>query len=183
MVKVAIANQLSKHEKFRKFINHNVPILYEQCTSKDDQRSVYEALINVGNIDGLKRCVEWTRLYNFSPFTQSNIAPAFYEDIAALPYFMTLIELSYDPQILTQHPLDRMLPLVMRGLESLALAHKENYPIVASKIKEFIAQHSDLPDVRFLNSYLEDMKTNFGIRCANTYTLLTAKRFVTFLIS
>lgn len=113
-----------------------------------------------------------------SPFSQHGCNPAHFENLDALPALMILLELSYDPQIATNHEFDRMLPLVMDGLQHLAVAKRENYGPVTEALHRFMAEHPSLPDILFLNTYLEQMKQEFGIKYAPAYSWNEARQLI-----
>lgn len=176
-LKLIVARELSKigHHTF---ISQQLPQLYEQCENATDQRNVCALLIRAGDIRGLEFSIRWAKQYMRSPFSQNGCNPAYFENLDALPALMILLELSYDPQIATDHELDRMLPLVMAGLQHLALAKRDNYGPVTETIHRFMAEHSSLPDILFLNTYLEQMKQEFGVKYAPTYSWHEARQLI-----
>lgn len=176
-LKLAVARQLSKAGDHA-FISEHLPQLYERCTSMTDQQTVYTLLIAASDIRGLEFSIQWAKRYKHSPFSQHGCHPAYFETLDALPHLMTLLELSYAPEIEPEHELDRMLPLVMSGLQRLALAKRDNYESVKAAILRFMTENPNLPEIRFLNSYLEQMKQKFGVKYAPVYTLSEARQLL-----
>lgn len=176
-LKLAITEQLGLKGWSCPSIANRLPELYDDRTS-DEQQSIYAALIRVGDIRGLQFSIQWAKRYKRSPFSQHGCHPAYFETLDALPHLMTLLELSYDPEIETEHDLDCMLPLVMSALQRLALAKRDNYEPVKADILRFMTENPDLPEIRFLNSYLEQMKQEFGIKYAPAYTLSEARQLL-----
>ena len=176
-LQLVVAEQLGRHNWLCPLITDCLPQLYEDC-SLEEQRIIYSALIRVGDIRGLEFSIRWAKQYMRSPFSQNGCNPAYFENLDALPALMILLELSYDPQIATDHELDRMLPLVMAGLQHLALAKRDNYGPVTETIHRFMAEHSSLPDILFLNTYLEQMKQEFGVKYAPTYSWHEARQLI-----
>lgn len=62
----------------------------------------------------------------------------------------SLLKLTYNP--------DRILPSVMSGYDTSPLPNKIVYEPVKASIFQFMTENPDLPEIRFLNFYLEQIK-------------------------
>jgi len=131
-------------------------------SNKQDCKTINNLLITCGCLKGLENSIRWIDEYKESPFSQSGQGLTYFKDIETLPYFMQLVERGYDKKITTGHELDKMLPLVLDGVQHLALASKENFNAVCQNLQEFIqAKKGVLDEVEFLNATIERIKERF----------------------
>jgi len=147
--------------------------------NKQDQKTVNNLLISCGCIPGLENSIRWIDEYKESPFSQHGQGLTYFQDIAALPYFMQLVERGYDKEIQTEHSLDRMLSLVLDGIQHLALSSKENFDAVCQSLQAFIqAKSGVLEEVEFLNATIERIKERFFQNYTPPYKIKDVKRMI-----
>lgn len=129
---------------------------------EENEKQVNNLLISCSNIYGLEYSINWINKYKKSPFSQHGQRLVYYKEINSLPFFIQLIELGHHDNISIGNELDRMLPLILDGVEYLAVQSKENYNIVCQELSEFIQKNKDkLKEVEFLNSSIERIKERY----------------------
>jgi hypothetical protein len=150
----------------------------------ETMRSVNNLLITTKQILGLEKSIDWIITNKQNPFSQHGQGLSYFEDVKALPFLITLLELSYDSSITSEHSFDRMWSFVVNGLEYLALSSKENYTIVLARMKSFIDENKGkLENVEFLNRPIESIKEKYYNNETIKYDLETAMTKIASLLS
>ena len=73
----------------------------------------------------------------------------------------------------------RMERFAIDGLKYLALAKKENFPIVIEAIEGFIIKNKDkFENVEFLNSYLESIKMEYDKKYYYSHSLEVIRKML-----
>ena len=176
--KIACLNWLITRGDIR-FALDTLLTLQPYINNKQDQKTVNNLLIRCSCLQGLENSIRWIDEYKESPFSQSGQSLVYFDDIEALPYFMQLVGRDYDKKIQTEHSLDRMLPLVLDGIQHLALASKENFDAVCQSLQAFIqAKSGVLDEVEFLNATIERIKERFFQNYTPTYKIKDVKRMI-----
>jgi hypothetical protein len=157
------------------FVIEKLVTLCDSDLDINENRLVNNLLITTKQVLGLERSIEWIRTYKQNPFNQHGQGLSHFDDIKALPYLIELLELSYDSSITSEHKFDRLWSFVVNGLENLALASKENYSIVITRMKSFIVQNKDaLENIEFLNRPIGTIKEKYYSNENIKYNLETA---------
>lgn len=136
--------------------------LKTQSDDKEINRLINSYLIKLEDIRGLEFSIEWIKKYKYSPFGQNIQTLNCFKDINVLPYFIKLLELSYDETIKVEHEFDKLWSIVIGGLEHLALYSFDNFHQVINELGKFIVTNKTLlEDVEFLNNPIERIKGLF----------------------
>ena len=146
--------------------------LHENNLNESDEKIINNLLISCKSIIGLEFSIQWIKKYMQSPFSQHGQTLVYFDTLDSLPYFIELLELSYNKEIKIGNQLDGMLSLVLDGIYNLAIQSQINFKEVCSKLKEFIeVNKGKLEEVEFLNATIERIKEKFFQTHSEKYSI------------
>ncbi|MGQ1787485.1 NACHT domain-containing protein [Saccharicrinis sp. GN24d3] len=150
----------------------------------DVQCEINKLLISTGQIEGLIRSINWIKKTNRNPFSQNGQSLTYYKDIAVLPQFKELLELSYNENIKCDHEFDNLLRFVVGGLEELALVSQYNFEVVIGCLEDFITTNKEtFKNVEFLNMSIEVIRRKYYEKLVVKHDMLSAKEKINALIN
>ena len=176
-LKLEVAEELYQKEEFS-FLRSNLPSLYIHA-NKEQQKSINKLLIKCKDIFGLQNSLDWIKLHKESPFDDISGIWFNFEDISVLPFLIQILEYGYDKSISQSPFMHRMERFAIDGLKYLALAKKENFPIVIEAIEGFIIKNKGkFENVEFLNSYLESIKMEYDKKYYYSHSLEVIRKML-----
>lgn len=136
--------------------------LHKENLDEQSEKDVNNLLISCKSNEGLEYSIQWIKKHMQSSFSQHGQSLVYFENIDSLPYFMELLELSYNKDVKNGNELDGMLSIVLDGIYYLAIQSELNFKEVCRKLKEFIdTNKGKLEEVEFLNATIERIKEKF----------------------
>jgi len=142
--------------------DHLMGLAKEAEADEKDNAICY--LVRMGDLVGLQLYVDRTRERGVlvkKPWILEKNPLASFEDVAALPLFLDLLELSYTIDEEDDVFGNTLYRVVQDALTALALPSDQNHTAVQTAVTEFIKTHPDLKDVNFLHAFLERIETQF----------------------
>lgn len=170
-LKLTIAEELFKKEEYF-FLLEKLPTLYPHA-EKEDQKTILNLLIECGDIQGLAYGVTWTSIYKEDPFDMIFELFDRCHDIKLLPAFLEILRILYTEPDITDR--EQFYLNTIAGIRELALADKENFPVVINALKMFVASHkSDLLELNRLEREIDDLKEQYDKKYYPIKTLTDA---------
>ena len=124
------------------------------------QASVY--LMKFQNIKGLQFFIEWIKENEKYPWFIGESPLRSLHDFIFVPDLLKLLKMSYQENI-SQDSFHSLHNDVLEALSRIAMDSKQNFSKIKTCIEDFITENSsNIKDINFLYSYLEDLELKFS---------------------
>nr|WP_288210295.1 NACHT domain-containing protein [uncultured Dysgonomonas sp.] len=158
-LKIVLAKLLVKEE-----YNNEAILIFKDvlnnAQTEEDRADAIEWLMILKQPEGIKHRILWIQKYKRSPISRWNREAYQYEDIDMLPYYMQLLEMTWDNDIETD---DSMRSIILSDIVHLGSFSNENYKKVKDTLSTFINCNINIyDDVIFINHYIEDLITKYN---------------------
>lgn len=158
-LKIVLAKLLVKGK-----YNHEAILIFKDvlnnAQTEEDKTDAIEWLMILKQPEGIKHRISWIQKYRKSPISRWNRDAYQYEDINILPYYIQLLEMTWDDDIETD---DSMRSIILSDIVHLGSASGENYKIVRDALTSFINRNiNSYDDVVFINHYIEDLTSKYN---------------------
>lgn len=158
-LKIVLAKLLVKE----KYNNEAILIfkdVLDNAQTEQDKADAIEWLMILKQPEGIKHRITCILESKKSPISRWNREAYQYEDIDILPYYMQLLEMTWDNSIETD---DSMRSIILSDIVHLGSISEENYKKVRNTLTTFINCNIDIyDDVVFINHYIEDLISKYN---------------------
>jgi predicted NACHT family NTPase len=142
--------------------NHQFLLRVLANGSNEEKMKAATFLLSYQDIEGLKYYVSWIKEHKSVPERFPEKSPLEnLENIAAIPYLVDLLIVSYDKELIDSF--HSLYNIVLKVLTTIALKSEDNYTDIKQVVEKFILTHQAIKGVNFLNDYLDELEQKFFV--------------------
>lgn len=137
--------------------------LLDTTQENDDSLQPIKFLMNLQNLDALKRYVDWVKVkVRNGSIIELTVPLNTIRTIDGLPYLIELLGLTYDEGF-KQNDFERVDSEIKNAISNVAIQSSENFIAVKTSLEGFIKGHSQFKHINFLYVFIEDIESKYYI--------------------
>ncbi|WP_069130087.1 NACHT domain-containing protein [Rhodohalobacter halophilus] len=175
LIRWEIVEKLYQSEDFNYLKGYLIEFLSGEFEDEEKLKAA-EFLVKMNSLEGLKYYSRWLIDNNPSEydFTKTNCLNKL-TDRRAIPYLLELLELSYDIKVGFER-INSLKNNALDALTKIALEDKDNFSEVIERLRDFMEEHKETKNVKFLLHTIERMEHQFYMNKAQSYSINQVKQ-------
>lgn len=175
LIRWEIVEKLYQNEDFKYLQSYLTEFLSGEFLDEEKLKAA-EFLVKMNGLEGLQYYSKWLIDNNPSEydFTKTNCLNKL-TDKRAIPYLLELLKLSYEIKVGYER-INSLKNNALDALTKIALENKVNFHEVIERLREFIDDHKETKNVKFLLHTIERMEHHFYMNKAQSYSINQVKQ-------